>query len=208
MAQNYIKFEKLVSIFDWKYFEEFVEDILGNYGYKTTRNFRFSIDTNKKRKYKLISKTTKKPQKRFEIDIVGIKNNSILFIDAKYWKKDQDHTAAISQAANTQSRRSAIFAEEPKAFEKLIQKFNINFQREYIKKIKAVKREKGALKDGKIWVYPIIIQTGVSRKKVNDYGVPIVLLDQLSDFMQNFSQNSRSFVKYKIKRINIQGKLV
>ena len=76
--------EQILKIFDWKKLEVFVAEILNDYhDYTSLTNFRFSLEKGSKKTTGIIpvlSKTTKKPQKRFEIDVIAVKDHTILLL--------------------------------------------------------------------------------------------------------------------------------
>lgn len=55
---------------DWKEFESFISEVLENFGYKVERNVRLKFMRNK------------------EFDIIAIKQNRMLIIECKRWKKE------------------------------------------------------------------------------------------------------------------------
>lgn len=204
-ALKTISLSQLIQIFDWKNFEDFIGYILQNFGYKTATNFRFSLNLKSYDGPKIISRTTKKIQKRFEIDIVGIKENIILFIDAKLWRRNVDITSNLNTASKYQSDRVHAFSRDQFAIEKL-KKILIR-QCGKKKKITIPKKSKIlALKEQSVtYIYPIIVYVGPGRHKISNCGVPLVSLKDFSSFMQNFLSNSPSFVRYKLKQKSIQS---
>lgn len=196
---------QIVQIFDWKKFEDFIGYVLSNFGYKTATNFRFSLDMKSYDGPRVVSRTTKKIQKRFEIDIIGVKKNIILFIDAKYWPRTTDITSALNSAAVYQSQRAHAFSRDKYAIEKLNKKTQIAVKS---KRISTIKMPIGKMdtKSREKYIFPIIVYVGPACYKVADCGVPLVSLKSFSDFIQNFVVNSQSFVKYKLKRKSYQTK--
>ncbi|MHA1340077.1 MAG: hypothetical protein ACTSRZ_12330 [Promethearchaeota archaeon] len=206
-ALKFVNLEDLINIFHWKRFEEFISEILEEYNYITINNFRFSLkeykqSPNNLENIILISKKTGKPQKRFEIDIVAYKRDHILLIDAKYWPRmsqHQDISVELSNAALYQKKRSQLFCLESSALNSLFkkQKSNPKFEN-YMKNLQKLR---------KIKIYPLIIYVGYGCIKINDYGVPIVNITELPNFIQKFSENRDDFVSFKIKKFNIQTKI-
>ena len=207
-AIKFVGIDKIIDIFDWKNFEAFISEILRNIGFKTTTNFRFSLDKKSKKKISTFtSKTTKKKQIRFEIDVIGIYNNMILVIDAKYWKQSHDNFSALTTASKYQMERARILSEDKNAINKLFSLLKVKGRKvRYNNNLNLKKNSMNSLKN--MWIYPIIIQSGLSDRKISHYGVPIVSLREVSDFFQNFKSFSSSFVRYKIKELEIQTELI
>ena len=57
--------EDIVENFDWKQFEEIIEEVFDTNGFKVHRNFRF------------------KTKKRYEMDLIAVKNEKALCVDCK-----------------------------------------------------------------------------------------------------------------------------
>ncbi|MHA1727195.1 MAG: hypothetical protein ACTSWY_00505 [Promethearchaeota archaeon] len=198
--------DRVLKIFNWKSFEDFIAQILQNFhGLKTITNFRFSMDKKSRNKFIVISKSTKKRQKNFEVDIIALNNlqRFILFIDAKYWKINLDNGAALSTAGNLQKKRAEIFCSEKNAIRKLFESFGMNFQRSELLRIKKKKKTN----NNHYWVYPMIVYAGSSLKKINYSGVPLVPFNELSDFLINFDVIKYSFIRYKIQKMQLQTKI-
>lgn len=201
--------EHILKIFDWKKLEVFVAEILNNYhDYTSLTNFRFSLEKGSKKSPGIIipvlSKTTKKPQKRFEIDVIAVKDHTILFIDVKHWKRTTDHKSPLSSAADFQSSRAVNFCQDKRAiglfFESINNKLTLN-------KIKNRIAKKSNRKNKSFWVYPIVVYSGSSSQKISNNGIPLISMDELSDFILKFNENKSSYVKFKIKKIQIQTKI-
>ncbi len=80
--------EQIIEEIDWKDFEELVARILEKYYFKTYHNFRF------------------KTERRYEIDVLGIRNNVIFVIDCKQWGKGRYKKSALKNAINDQKQRT------------------------------------------------------------------------------------------------------
>jgi hypothetical protein len=200
--------EQILKIFDWKKLEVFVAEILTDYhDYTSLTNFRFSLEKGSKKITGIIpvlSKTTKKPQKRFEIDVIAIKDHTILFIDVKHWKRTTDQKSSLSSAADFQSSRAVNFCQDKRAigsfFESINHKLTLN-------KIKKRIAKKSNRKNKSFWVYPIVVYSGSSSQKISNNGIPIVSINEISDFILTFNENKSSYVKFKIKKIQFQTKI-
>jgi Holliday junction resolvase-like predicted endonuclease len=82
-----IDIENLTSQIKWNDFESFVSLILEQNNFKTKKNFRF------------------KTKRKYEIDIVAIKNNLVLCIDCKQWKGGRYKKYSILKAINEHENR-------------------------------------------------------------------------------------------------------
>jgi len=80
--------EQIIEEIDWKDFEELVTEILEKHDFKTHHNFRF------------------KTERRYEIDVLGIRNDIILLIDCKQWGKGRYKKSALKNAINHQKQRT------------------------------------------------------------------------------------------------------
>lgn len=83
--------EEALGGFDWKEFEQTVEEIFKNNNYKTYRNFRF------------------KTKRGYEIDLIAIGSNRIFCIDCKEWRKGRYKKAGLKLAASRQKERLKEF---------------------------------------------------------------------------------------------------
>lgn len=209
IAVEYVGIDKIIKIFDWKNFEDFIAMILKNFGFKVLTNFRFSLKANAKKSAKVISKTTQKEQKRFEIDVVGIRGEDILFIDAKHWSRKIDIGSGLDNAAKFQIERIKAFINDLDAINSLFEQFGSVFKRELVKKVKKVKNKQlGSKKTNPFSIYPIIIHSGKTDKKLNSQGVPLISLSEFSDVFQDFTKNKSLFTAYKLKNFQIQSELI
>jgi hypothetical protein len=227
----YVDIEKIARILTWKRFELFISEVLHTLGFSVITNFRFSVGKKSKTESFMISKTTKKIQKRFEIDVVAIRDNKILFIDAKYYKPNTDHSATFAAAGDPQKDRAHIFSLDSGAVIKCFQLFGANIENKGILEIKNKRKKQHVQKnqmdsdkftiESKIeskkrttsiiphnyWVYPIILHSGTSERKLNYSGVPIVSFMNLSDFLMNFEVNKNNYIQFRIKNLELQDKL-
>lgn len=79
--------EEALERFDWKEFEQIVEEIFKSNNFKTYRNFRF------------------KTKRRYEIDLIAIRNNKIFCIDCKEWGKGRHKKTGLKLAVSKQKER-------------------------------------------------------------------------------------------------------
>lgn len=206
IAVEYVGIDKITKIFDWKNFEEFIGSILKNFGFKILTNFRFSLDSKAKKSIKVISRTTQKEQKRFEIDVVGIRNKDILFIDVKFWSRKIDISSGLENAAKFQIERIKAFISDIDAVNALFQKFGSTLKKDLIKNLK--KKQNDPQITVSFNIYPIIIHSGKSGKKLNSQGVPLISLSEFSEVFQDFTKNKSLFTSFKLKNFQIQSELL
>jgi Holliday junction resolvase-like predicted endonuclease len=79
--------EDVVEELDWKDFEQLVSEILIENNFFVKQNFRF------------------KTKKRYEIDLVSVKNKIGLCVDCKEWSGGRYKKSAIRRAAKNQEKR-------------------------------------------------------------------------------------------------------
>ena len=165
-------------------FEVLINEILSKNNYKVLNNFRFSDKSNFK------SKTS---QKRYEIDVIGMKLKDILIIDAKQWKR-KDSYSSMNRAANLQLQRAIALKKNPDAFSRLIHSLlgiNPNL--------------KNALP---FRLIPLMVTLEDNSNRLNDNQIPLVSIYYLNSFLQEFEKNSQFFKKIKIRNVNTQKKLL
>lgn len=85
------RIEEIIEEIDWREFEELVSEIFQKHDFKTYHNFRF------------------KTKRRYEIDIIAVRNDIILLIDCKQWSKGRYKKSALKQAVKTQVQRTREF---------------------------------------------------------------------------------------------------
>lgn len=79
--------EDTIEEFDWKDFEEIVADIFTDNNFKVKQNFRF------------------KTKRRYEIDVLAIKDNVVLCADCKQWGKRRYKKTSLKYYVREQERR-------------------------------------------------------------------------------------------------------
>lgn len=62
--------EELLEGLDWRFFEEFAYRVLERLGYKVLRNYRFKLGKH-----------------RFEVDVIAWRDNIMLAVECKYWRR-------------------------------------------------------------------------------------------------------------------------
>lgn len=88
-----VDFERICSLLSWKEFEGMTAQAFEANGFRVIRNFHF-----------------KNLSKRWEIDVLGMKQPMILCADCKHWKRGW-RNAASANAAQSQVERTAALSE-------------------------------------------------------------------------------------------------
>lgn len=114
-----IEIEEVLKEYDWKFFENFVKEILDAHFFKTKLHLRF------------------KTKRRYEIDILAERGNLLLLIDCKMLGRGRYKRKEIEKAILLQEERTREF----KKFSKIKSKRFIPlivtlFEEEFIKKSK------------------------------------------------------------------------
>lgn len=102
--------ESIMKVFDWKDFEILIRDILGEFGYRSIRTFRFSSKN-----------------KRHEIDIIAKNRDTIFFIDGKHWQSNIPGLLTFRKIAEQQKQRVDQLINDSDASGLLLQQFHTNF---------------------------------------------------------------------------------
>jgi len=80
--------EEIIEGLRWKEFEELVLRILGRHEFRTWHNFRF------------------KTKRMYEIDVLAVKDTTLLAIDCKDWGRGRYKNSSLRKAALDQSTRA------------------------------------------------------------------------------------------------------
>ncbi len=111
--------EEVLKEYDWKFFENFVKEILEAHSFKTRLHLRF------------------KTERRYEIDVLAEKGNLVLAIDCKMLGKGRYKKAEIEKAIFLQEERVREFKKFSKIKNKKFYSLIITlFEEEIIKKSK------------------------------------------------------------------------
>ncbi|MEM3586438.1 MAG: hypothetical protein QXO71_03860 [Candidatus Jordarchaeaceae archaeon] len=94
--------EEVCKLLSWREFESFSKSVLEKNNYSCIQNFRFKIN-----------------QKRYEIDVVGVKEPLILCIDSKHYRKTSKHFVLIKCCEKQVERIEAFSRALPKMVPKL-----------------------------------------------------------------------------------------
>ncbi|MBN1800052.1 MAG: hypothetical protein JW891_01010 [Candidatus Lokiarchaeota archaeon] len=170
----------LAILLDFSGFESLVKEILFRHGYRALKNFRFSNKTSER-------------QKRFEIDVIGIKRNLILIIDAKQWMK-KDSPAAMSKAANMQFQRVVALKNNSVVFSDMIQEL-------LGKKAKIRKNLPFVL-------IPLMISLEDNYLPLNENNIPLVSIYRFNSFLNELNLNLQTYKHVMVNKISLQKQLI
>ncbi len=175
--------KSLSELLNFSGFEALISEILIKNNYTVIKNFRFSDKSNFKSKTK---------QKRYEVDVIGIKGGIILLIDGKQWKH-RDVFSSMNKAANLQYQRVLALEKNPEKFSHLI--FQLLGSSPNIKKFLPFK------------LIPIMVTLENNGIKMNDNQVPLISILEFNSFLQEFQSNLDYVKVIKISKVNVQSKL-
>ncbi len=142
--------EEVIEQLTWKDFEGFVAGVLSENNYQCTESFR---------------RRGNKTERGMEIDVIGIKGNLILSIDAKMWGIRSSKVSALRTAASKQKSRTARLATE---LDKLSAKITTMKASEYT-------------------LIPILVTWLVEEVEIHE-GVPVVPIFKLNAFLLDLSR--------------------
>ena len=80
--------EKIVEEIDWKEFEKLIVEILKKHDFNVHNNFRFKTD------------------RRFEIDVLAVKDKTSLLIDCKQWGRGRYKKTGLKYSVEEQKERA------------------------------------------------------------------------------------------------------
>ncbi|MHA1148881.1 MAG: hypothetical protein ACTSR8_11645 [Promethearchaeota archaeon] len=173
----------LAEILDFHEFETLICNILNENHYNTIQNYYFSDKSAFKSKDK---------QKRYEIDVIGLNRNYMLVIDGKQWKH-RDVYSSMNKAANIQFQRVLALNKNRDILLKIIGKLVSSSQQ--IKRILP------------ITIIPIMVTLEENGIRINDNHIPLVAIDKLNSFLQEFQRHLDYYNTIQIDNINIQKTL-
>ena len=160
-----IDINQLSLIINFNGFEALIAEILKLNNYKTLNNFRFSDKSNL---------SINLSQKRYEIDIIAVKNNYMLLIDAKQWKR-KDSYNAMNKAGTLQVKRVNALVRNPEIINGLLKKLGI---RKILEKMTLI---------------PFMVSLEQNFIRMNENNVPLVSIFQLNSFLQDLFLNTCYF---------------
>ncbi|MFX1499301.1 MAG: NERD domain-containing protein [Promethearchaeota archaeon] len=176
--------KKLSSLINYSGFEQLIEEIVMRNGYITIKNFRFSDKSYYRKKMQ---------QTKYEIDVIGWKENYILLIDSKQWKKRNIYNA-LNKAANLQNQRVFILKKNPEILSDLIQSL---IGKNCYLKIKLP-----------LIMIPVIVTFEENWMLLNENLVPLVSIYKLNSFLQELKLNLSNFKVFKLNKLSIQKQII
>ncbi|MEJ2248902.1 MAG: hypothetical protein P8Y70_07600 [Candidatus Lokiarchaeota archaeon] len=176
--------KNLAEILDFRGFESLIGEILQKNGYKVIKNFRFSDKSDFKCQTK---------QKRYEIDVIGLKNHFLLLIDGKQWRK-KDSYSTLNKSAEKQFQRAVALNKNKYILSGLLEKLaNLNTSFEKYLPIKVI---------------PLMVTLEENDCKFSNIQVPLVSVYRLNSFLQEY-QLILNYLKYiEIKKLSFQKKIL
>lgn len=153
--------EIVVNLLSWKDFEALVAGILEENNYRCVESFR--------------RRGTSKMQ-GMEIDVIGVRGERIVAVDAKMWGVRTGKSSALKSAAERQKERTARLCGE---IERLAEKI-------------------GGLPHGTYTLTPILVTWLVEEVILNE-GVPIVPVFKLNSFILEISNYEDMIVCYECR---------
>ncbi|MGY5854124.1 MAG: hypothetical protein RTU92_11195 [Candidatus Thorarchaeota archaeon] len=140
-----IETESVVAHLTWKDFEGFVASVLEEHNYRCVESFRRKGNSS---------------IRGMEIDVIGVKTNTILSIDAKMWGIRKSKASSLKSAAEKQIVRTVRLCSE----------------------ISRISEKIGEIKPGTYKMIPLIVTWFVEDVEFHD-GVPILPLAKLNSFI-------------------------
>ncbi len=134
--------ERVCALLSWNEFETMTAEAFEANGYRTIKNFHFKHNS-----------------KRYEIDVVALRNPLIICVDCKHWKHGW-HQAVTAKAAESQIERTQAFADALSTYQQSL----------------------GIADWRAATVIPVILSLTQNRVKFHD-DVPIVQALQIQDFI-------------------------
>ena len=122
------KLEDVIKKFGWKFFENFVKEVLEIHSFTSFNNFRF------------------KTVRRFEIDVLAVKGDLVLGIDCKMLSRGRYKKSEIRRAALLQEERL-------RELKKVSASFNLSGKKFYSVLITLLEEE--IVKEGNTLVIPV-----------------------------------------------------
>ena len=141
---------EIIDLLTWKDFEGFVASILSENTFRCVESYRRRGNSLKH---------------GMEIDVIGVKGDIIISIDAKMWSIRSGKTSALKTAAEKQKKRTLELSEE---LDKLSKKM-------------------GALAEKTYRLFPVIVTWLVEEVELHE-GVPVVPIFKLNSFILDLDQ--------------------
>ncbi len=142
--------ETVIQYLTWKDFEGFIAQVLGEHEYVCTESYR---------------KKGNSTEGGMEIDVIGVKGNSVLVIDAKMWGIRKGKTSAIKEAALKQMNRARRLSND----------------------LQSLTRRFTTLNHGTYFLRPIVVTWIAEDVEIHE-GVPVVPIFKLNSFLQELTR--------------------
>lgn len=153
--------ESVIEWMTWKDFEGFIARVLNENDFKCVESFRRKGGVS---------------VKGMEVDVIGVKGNTIVAVDAKMWGARSGKSSALMSAAQRQKERTSRL---PDQIEKLSKKL-------------------GNMKPGSYTIVPVLVTWLVEDVDFHE-GVPIVPIFQLNSFLLDFADYGDMTVSYEAR---------
>lgn len=141
---------QVINLLTWKDFEGFVASILSDNSYRCVESYR---------------RRGNSEIQGMEIDVIGIKGDLIVSIDAKMWSIRSGKASALKTAAEKQKRRTTELSEE---LDKLSKKIGVLAEKTYR-------------------LFPVLVTWLVEEVELHE-GVPVVPIFKLNSFILDLDQ--------------------
>lgn len=162
LAKNAVReganISEIIDLLTWKDFEGFIASILSENTFRCVESYR-------RRGNSLTH--------GMEIDVIGVKGDIIISIDAKMWSIRSGKTSALKTAAEKQKKRTMELSEE---LDKLSKKM-------------------GALAEKTYRLFPVLVTWLVEEVELHE-GVPVVPIFKLNSFILDLDQYEDLVVSY------------
>jgi len=153
--------ESVIERMTWKDFEAFVARVLTENDYACVESFR-------RRGNQLV--------KGMEVDVIGVKGNTVIAIDAKMWGVRPGKSSALMTAADRQKDRTARLPDQ----------------------IKKLSDRIPSMRDGLYRVIPVLVTWLIENTEFQE-GVPIVPVFQLNSFLLDLPVYEDMIVSYEAR---------
>jgi hypothetical protein len=149
----------VINLLTWKDFEGLVATILSENGFRSIESFRRKGNS-------LI--------KGMEIDVVGVRGQCVLSVDAKMWGVRGGKSSALRAAAEKQKERTKRLLNQKEALAKRLP----------------------SVSEGEYELYPVLVTWLVEEVELHE-GVPVVPVFKFNPFILDFEQYQDIIVSYR-----------
>ncbi|MBI2543400.1 MAG: NERD domain-containing protein [Candidatus Aenigmarchaeota archaeon] len=130
-----MEIEDILEKYDWKNFETVVSKIFKENIFLTKQNFRF------------------KTKRRYEIDVVAVKNNQVFCVDCKWWGRGRYKKSSLKNAVIEQEKRTNEFMKFLK--KNYIAKSLLKIDKQTIHPLIVTLHDENMIKENQTFVVPI-----------------------------------------------------